>query len=336
MSGGVSRTERQLNLVSALLKARDGLAWPQIEVIAGYNDGLTKRSLQKRFERDLKELQGIGLLVTSELIGEGTRRYAIDRGRCLLPPLNLTPQQRILLFRVGISYLEEGGAGPLTDHLARALLKLQAGSGINALPDELPPAIVRRSLYRRPAEARHLDAIGLALLERRRICFGYEGHRREQSRRQVAPYALVARRGGWYLIAYDPERKAERTFKLSRIRGQVEFARGSKAGEFDVPDGFDSERSFSSEAFGAGMGTCKNVRVRFDADVAFIVENEFGGTYQIEPAPNGAVVLNLPQAYPSELLRYLGEFAGHWEILAPADLREQFIHRLRASLRSAP
>ena len=334
MDDDVSRTERQLNLVSALLKAREPLAWPDIQKISGYNVDLPKRSLQKRFERDMHDLREIGLSVTYEALPKGERQYSLDRGSCLLAPLKLTPQQRLLLYRVGVSYLEGGDTGPLREHLARALVKLQAGSGINALPDHLPPAILRRSLHRRPAEAKHLQTLGLALIERRRVVFDYERPGTPKRKRSVAPYSLVTRRGGWYLVAYDHERKSARTFKLSRIRGEVAFAPGSKPNEFDVPAGFDSEASFSTEPFGAGAGTMQDVRVRFSSDVAFIVENEFGGTHKIERDAKG-ITLCLPQAYPYELLRYLSEFAGHWEIVAPPELRKLVIAELRQSLEVA-
>lgn len=332
MDDEVSRTERQLNLVSALLKAREPLAWPDIQKISGYNANLPKRSLQKRFERDLRDLRDIGVVVTHESLPRGERMYSLDRGSCLLPRMNLTPQQRLLLYRVGVSYLEGGDAGPLRDHLSRALVKLQAGSGISAFPDRLPPAILRRSLNRRPAEAALLEVIGLALIERRRVMFDYERPKSPRRRRIVAPYALVTRRGGWYLVAYDHERKAVRTFKLSRIRGKAAFAPGSRSGEFDVPEGFDSESAFSTEPFGAGAGTVKDVRVHFSADVAFIVENELGGAHRIERRKDG-IVLHLDEAYPFELLRYLTEFAGHWQVLAPEELRSLVIEELKQARR---
>lgn len=328
MDDDVSRTERQLNLVSALLKAREPLSWPDIQKISGYNANLPKRSLQKRFERDLHDLREIGLAVTFETLPKGERQYSLDRGSCLLPPLKLSPAQRLLLYRVGVSYLEGGEAGPLRDHLSRALVKLQAGSGISALPDYLPPAILRRSLHRRPAEAGHLQTIGLALIERRRVAFDYERPGAPKRKRIVAPYSLVTRRGGWYLVAYDHERKSARTFKLARIRGDVAFAPGSRPNEFDVPAGFDSESAFSSEPFGAGAGTMRDVRVRFSSDVAFVVENEFGGTHKIERDARG-LTLCLPQAYPYELLRYLSEFAGHWEVISPPELRRLVLDELK-------
>jgi proteasome accessory factor B/proteasome accessory factor C len=334
MDDDVSRTERQLNLVSALLKAREALSWADIQKIAGYGGSLPKRSLQKRFERDVKDLREIGLVLAIEPLPKGERLYSLDRGSCLLAPLKLTPEQRVLLYRVGVSYLEGGQAGPLNEHLSRALVKLQAGSGINALPEQLPPAFLRRSLHRRPAESKHLETIGLALIERRRVVFDYERPGTRKLTRTVAPYSLVARRGGWYLVAYDHERKSTRTFKLARIRGAVSFPRGSRPNEFEVPAGFDSESNFSTEQFGAGAGTIKDVRVRFSPDVAFVVENEFAGTHKIERDAKG-ITLFLPQAYPYELLRYLSEFAGHWKIVSPPELRDLVIAELKQALEVA-
>jgi hypothetical protein len=59
----IKPAERQLNLLSALLRARDGLLWAQIGHVDGYNDRLPERSRQKRFERDLNELRKSGMVV---------------------------------------------------------------------------------------------------------------------------------------------------------------------------------------------------------------------------------------------------------------------------------
>ncbi|MCA8911222.1 MAG: WYL domain-containing protein [Planctomycetes bacterium] len=336
MSISIGPTERQLNLLSTLLRARAPLTWHEIARIEGYNDEATAlRSRQKRFERDLKALEDTGLKVRRET--DGTRpHYEIDRGACLLPSLPLTPEQRLLMFRIGMSYLEHDDAGPFGKHLSSALLKLQAGAGRGGLPAELPRTFVRRSLNRRPAESNRLAVIGEALLERRRVKFSYEARGRKGAEtRAVAPYGLVSRRGGWYLVGYDVGRKGVRTFRLSRIRGAVSlFSPREKAPEYDVPTDFDAESAFSTEVFGRGDNAFKDVRIRFDAEVAFVVENEFAGIYEIKQRKDGSVTLHLPQAYPEELLRYLGEFPGHWEVQRPPELRELVVKRLKASLKT--
>lgn len=333
MATGIGQTERQLNLLSTFLKAREPLSWKEIARIEGYNDDAAPRSRQKRFERDIKALERAGLKVAR--IRDGTLvSYEIDRGACLLPPVNLSHEQRLLMFRIGMGYLEGEGAGPLRKHLSSALLKLQAGAGQDGLPAELPRGFVKRSLNRRPGESQRLGDIGGALLDRRRVTFTYQPRGKKPATRGVAPYALVSRRGGWYLIGYDLDRKAERTFRLSRIRGRVSLATPQRpAPEYDIPTDFDPEKSFSAQVFGTGEHAFRDVRIRFDAEVAFVVRNEFEGIYEIDRHRDGSITLHLPQAFPEELLRYLGEFPGHWEVRKPRALRELVVDRLRQSLK---
>ncbi|MCA8914464.1 MAG: WYL domain-containing protein [Planctomycetes bacterium] len=336
MRTSVGTTERQLNLLSALLKAREPLAWDRIVQIEGYNDPATPiRSRQKRFERDLKALEASGLKIVRQKDFKHAA-YEIDRGACLLPALGLSDEQRLLMYRVGMAYLEDDDAGPLKTHLSSALMKLQAGAGSDGLPARLPRTFVRRTLNRRRGESAQLEAIGAALLERRRVSFQYAGRGGKGSeKRTVAPYALVSRRGGWYLVGHDVDRDAERTFRLSRIRGKVTPANPrANQPEYEVPAGYDPERSFSAEVFGSGENAFKDVRIRFDAEVGFVIENEFAGIYETRTRRDGAVTLCLPQAYPGELLGYLGEFPGHWEVLHPPELRKLIVDRLKASLKT--
>lgn len=330
----IRAAERQLNLLGALLKARQGLQWQDIAKIEGYNDRKPERSRQKRFERDLHELRAQGLVVTRTLEDGARARYTLDRAACLMPALSLTPEQRLLLFRVGMAYLDDGQAGPLSNLIASALLKLQAGAGREGLPAVVPPAFVRRSLQRRPAESGVLQDIGAALVERRHICFRYEPPQGRARLRRVAPYCLVSRRGGWYLVGLDQDRDAPRTFRLSRVRAPVSHAQpASVPPEYEIPPGFDPETVFSSEAFGAGEDSFRDVQIRFDPQVAFIVRNDFDGVYRISEGSDGSATLHLPQAYAAELLRYLCEFGGHWKILKPAALRDHVVAHLRGALR---
>ncbi|MCL4729327.1 MAG: WYL domain-containing protein [Planctomycetes bacterium] len=336
MSETLRPFERQINLLGALLKARQGLTWAEISRVAGYNDARPERSRQKRFERDLHELKREGLVVSREVIDGARSLYTLDRTACLMPPLNLRPEQRHLLFRIGMAYLSDHGAGPLADHLRSALLKVQAGAGREGLPAVVPPALMRRSLQRRPGESAHFEAIVMAMLARRIVRFDYSPPRDRAQRRTVAPYGLVTRRGGWYLVGLDENRRAVRVFRLSRIRGEVAVDNpGYDGPQYEIPSDFDEERHFTTAPFGAGENAFADVRIRFDADVAFIVRNEFEGQYPITELPGGAVELQLPGAYPGELLRYLCEFAGHWKILEPAQLRSLVLKRLRGAARAA-
>jgi len=334
MSISMGGTERQLNLLSALLKAGAPISWLDVSRIEGYNDDETgMRSRQKRFERDLKALEESGLAI--EKIHDGLRPlYQLNRSACLLPSLDLTPDQRLLMYRIGLAYLNGGDAGPLRNHLSGALLKLQAGAGGAALPAVLPQTFVKRTLNRRPGESARLTAIGDALIERRRIMFKYQARSGSPEMRTVAPYALVSRRGGWYLVGMDETRGAVRTFRLSRIRGTVTRANRKASAEYEVPEDFDPESSFPADLFSSGEHSFRDVQIRFDAQVAFVVENEFSGIYKLKKSRDGSVTLNLPHAYPGELFAYLGEFPGHWEVQRPPELRKLVVKRLREALQT--
>lgn len=334
MSISIGNTERQLNLLSTLLKAATPLSWTEVSRVEGYNDeDANLATRQKRFERDLKALEEAGIHI--ERISDGLRRhYVLDRGACLLPSLDLTPDQRLLMYRIGLAYLDGGDAGPLRNHLSGALLKLQAGAGGEALPAVLPKTFVKRTLNRRPAESAHLTVVGDALIQRRRVKFKYQSRKGSAETRTVAPYALVSRRGGWYLVGLDETRGAVRTFRLSRIRGGVTHPSRKPGPEYEIPEGFDPESSFSAELFSSGEHAFKDVRIRFDAEVGFIVENEFAGIYKLTTRKDGSVTLHLPHAYPGELFGYLGEFPGHWEVQHPPALRALIMKRLRESLKT--
>jgi proteasome accessory factor B len=329
----IKPAERQLNLLSALLRARDGLLWAQIGRVDGDHDRLPERSRQKRFERDLNELRKSGMVVDRTLEDGAKVRYTLDRGACLMPTLVLSPEQRLLMFRIGMAYLHGRDAGPLANHLSSALLKLQAGAGREGLPAAVPPSFLRRSLNRRPAESKALNAIGNALIERRRVRFQYEGRGSDGASRTVAPYSLASRRGGWYLLGMDLQRQSVRTFRLSRIRGKVTLASPEqRPPEYEIPVSFDPEDAFSTQAFGAGEDAFRDVKIRFDAEVAFMVRNDFGGIYRVHEHADGSATMHVPQAWPGELRRYLCEFPGHWQVVEPAALRKFVVERLRSAL----
>lgn len=324
--------ERQMNLVALLMKSSFGLSWRDVRNMDGYAEGKVLKSRQKRFERDIHSLSATGLIIKITKRINEPALYEIDRAACLLPRLNLTSEQRMMAFQFGMAYMD-GGAGPLAEPLSQALMKLQAGGGRTGLPDWLPKAFVKRSLHRKPSESKRLDLIGRALLERKRVRFEYKNLQGELKKRLVEPWSLVARSGGWYLIGRDLKLKASRVFRISRIQGVVKLDKQlSTGGEYNIPDTFDPEDEFSSNAFGGSRGLFENVTVRFDKQVAFIVANEFEGVYELTERKNGNIELHLPQVWPAELLKLLGEFPGHWKILKPKALSEHIHNQLKAAL----
>ena len=78
-----------------------------------------------------------------------------------------------------------------------------------------------------------------AISKQRTVKFPYYTIGRDvESERTVNPYALLPDRGSWYVIGYDHDRDAMRTFRVSRIRGDIRFATRRER-DFRMPEEFE-------------------------------------------------------------------------------------------------
>ena len=66
------------------------------------------------------------------------------------------------------------------------------------------------------------------------MSFGYGG-----APRRLQPWKLIQRRGQWYVFGLDPDRQADRFFKLGRMTAPA--GRTGKPGSFVVPDDVDEQ-----------------------------------------------------------------------------------------------
>ena len=73
--------------------------------------------------------------------------------------------------------------------------------------------------------------------------FTYWSISRDKTReRTVNPYALLPEAGSWYLIGRDLDEDAERTFRVSRIVGEIRFA---------TPEDSDNSSAFANACIAA-------------------------------------------------------------------------------------
>ena len=87
-----------------------------------------------------------------------------------------------------------------------------------------PASVAVRASYGQPAAAvtRRLQA---AFVEARVVTADYVKENGDRAVRHVEPHALLINWPAWYLLGFDPERRATRTFRLDRFRGiEVESA----------------------------------------------------------------------------------------------------------------
>src|SRR6266511_1929478 len=162
-----------------------------------------------------------------------------------------------------------------------------------------------------------------AVSSRKRITFAYRPPGRAAAERRLEPYALVHRRGAWYVVGHDADRDAQRSFRVSRIESEVRKLRPtSRAPDFQVPDGFDPGKLLpaAGEPEGAPMAL-----VRAPRPAARLAELR-GAEPTGPPRPDGRVTLRLPVGDRDGMLAWA--MGNGVEIIEPAELRTEARQRL--------
>ena len=311
------KTERLLNLIALLLETRRPLSPDEIrDKIPGYGEGDV--AFRRMFERDKEDVRELGLPL--ELLPtdawEGSEGYRIRKEAATIPDLDLTADERAALLIAAQAW--EGEAVPGDPD--RALMKLALASGGG---DE---DVGTGGWFhtRVDASAPVLGALFDAIERRKRVAFRYRtGGGGAAQERTVDPYGL-RHRGSWYLAGFDQDRGEVRHFKLERIDGAVDVAAG-KDPDFDPPEGVSTEIPRGPWAEGGS-----EARVAFAPDAAWWVARRTGA----EPSDardDGWVEVSLPYDDAHVFLSWILGFGEDAVVLAPDDLRDQAVERLRAA-----
>lgn len=173
-----------------------------------------------------------------------------------------------------------------------------------------------------PAEVEVFHGLSHALLNQREIAFRYlKPQDAAPSERVIQPLHLACRDDSWYVVGYDLERRAMRTFAVSRMDGVRVLER-----RFTRPKGFSAAKYFDT-AFGVFVGDgAAEVRLRFSSVAAPYVRERFWHASQVlKEADAGGVELSLHVADSVELERWVCSWQGEVEVLAPAALRARVL-----------
>ena len=164
------------------------------------------------------------------------------------------------------------------------------------------------------------NALSGAVLRQEEIEFDYrKPGEAARSHRRVRPYHLAHRENLWYLIAFDLEREALRTFALPRISDVVTTKQ-----RFAKPADFSPE-SFFADALGVlgGRGD-HQVVIRFTAAAADRVrEREWHESQELRELPGGRVELRLRLGALPEVERWVLGWGAAAEVVEPTELRQR-------------
>jgi hypothetical protein len=132
-----------------------------------------------------------------------------------------------------------------------------------------------------PELAGRLSKLESAISKQRTVRFGYWSPRRARPGERVFnPYALRLDDGNWYVVGHDLERNTVRTFKVSRIRGDIRFATRRER-DFRVPPDFDVDKHRIPRPWqiGEAAGTA---RIAVSGDTAWWVERTLSDAGSVE------------------------------------------------------
>jgi len=337
MIDAVPKFERLMNLVAYLLASGEPVPFSTIrKSVVGYNDLAREDAVEKRFDRDKKELREIGIPVEYIASDEqGRDGYFIPRDDYFHAELALTPDEASLLVMLGNA--ARAGNDAVHANLRSALLKMAIDS---PLQEEVASAISQRRVHafsrgkRDRAALDNLDRLVNAVARRKAANFKYKAASTNRvQKRQVHPYGLGYRHGEWYLVGQDLARDDLRQFKVARIQGPVQVAKGKKP-EFSMPAGFDVEKHIDKDPWEYEKGKQEDAAIVFHGDVAWMVEDSLRRGQRFERRGDGTGVLRLKVRKSdhthAKLLQYLASFSGQCAVLKPAWLRKQAIAHLEA------
>jgi proteasome accessory factor B len=228
------RAERLVNLVICLLSTRQFLTAERIrDAVPGYEpadgDPRTDEAFKRMFERDKAELRDLGVPLETgrNSVFDAEEGYRITRRDYELPAIEFDPAEAAA---VGLAARLWQSAA-LGTPARNALIKLRAGgTAVEAPSGGVLPHVDASD----PTLPTILDAARHA----RPVRFDYvkTGSGRPE-RRDVEPWGVLSYRRRWYVVGFDRSRGDVRSFRLSRVQGEV--TPYGKPGAFERPDKVD-------------------------------------------------------------------------------------------------
>jgi proteasome accessory factor BC len=322
LSHDTDKLIRQLSLVAFLMAERRAVTARDIKgSVEGYQE-MSDEAFARRFYSDRAELLALGVPLHSqrdEYTGE--ELYNMRSESYFLPPLELTDDELAALQTC--LYLLEGKFA-YAEPLRLALQNLALGRpGFAEAPTETAMRVeVLDPEYSAEMQGR-LGKLEGAISKQRTVKFPYWSISRDEEReRTVNPFALFQDAGAWYVVGEDLDAGQERTFRVSRIRGEIRFATRRER-DFRLPPDFDVDRYRGRPPWQIGEPVGE-ARIEVGGDTAWWVERTYGGSGKIEDGVFVTEYSSLP-LLATWVLRQDGRAVPQ----APDELRREVARSLR-------
>ena len=324
------KTQRLLDLIAFMVARRFEVTRAQIwDGVEGYaqavREGTDEKTVRRMFERDKKDLLDLGFpleTVERPLAEAGEQQlYRLRARDFYLPYLRLLAEgeegqhpkaadipratiapERAWLVAESLSVLRSNPDLPLADAAESAFRKLTWDVREPEAHFGAAPLIV--SGDDAPTRER-VDRLNEAVRNRRIARFRYHSIGRDEiSDREVEPWALLYKYNRWYLIALDRNRKARRTFRVSRI-SELKIDQKPAEPHFDAPS-IDMTEWHSADAWNlpGAEGEVTPVDVRFEFPRSLWADRNGVGE-QVEALEGGAAIRRFGVRTADPFLRWL-------------------------------
>ena len=328
MSHDTDKLIRQLSLVAFLMAERRAITARDVKSnVEGYSE-MSDEAFARRFYSDRAELLSLGVPLQSqrdEFTGE--ELYTLRSEQYFLPKLELEDEELAALQTA--FYLLEGKFA-YAEPLRLALQNLALGRpGFSEAPTETASRVEVLDPDYSPETPGRLAKLENAISKQRTVRFDYWSISRDkENERTLNPYALLNDNGLWYVVGHDLDRKDIRTFRVSRIRGDIKFATRRER-DFRAPTDFDVElyRGRPPWQIGDVVGTA---RIEVRGDTAWWVRRAYGSTGTLEDDVFVTEYSSIPQL-ASWVLRQNGRAVP----LEPHELKRTSAAALRRVARAA-
>ncbi len=249
----VGKLERLLNLVSFLLASKAPIPFSAIRGhVIGYDDAASADAIEKRFERDKRELRLLSIHAEYVDDRQGQCGYIVRKDALLQREMEFTQEDAAVLSMAARVGEVATGGGLLGEALKSALRKLSVDLPDGDLGAELGALTTLRAQSGDPAGQEVLAVLANAVAGSRRVRFVYSSLSSPTALREIEPYGVGMVRGAWYVVGLCKGKKEVRTFKLGRIQGGVQTCSQRDAADFDVPAAFSLAQHLHNEGWQIG------------------------------------------------------------------------------------
>lgn len=227
-----------------------------------------------------------------------------------------------------LSQLDTGGLlGPQIKPLQARLTGL-LGSAHNPA-EEVQRRIRIESMGARQIHLDYFQAVGSALLQRKRLVLRYHGRgSNKETEREVSPQRLVHYRDNWYLDAWCHLRDGLRAFAVDAIRHADILDKRAK----DVAD------KRLDEVLGSGYGIFSGDDVTWatlhfsPARSRWVSSERWHPNQRAKINKDGSFELKVPYADDRELIMDIMKYGGDCEVIEPKALRQRVIAEYQRGL----